>query len=201
MSGDRKRSIRVTHVIHGFKCIAVCQSAVFLMLLLVVWANELLDPPALWFELDPRPPDITRGVLASLVVVMAGVATVASTYFQKKRILYLKKKHCDDPDCRDPKHMVKKTTWWGPVPTGSKIVHCDGCKDLAHYVWKVRGRHEVTTPFLDMISALFVSLSCEFKVGAAFTVPVVQDRDRWNVVVTPVKEERIKLCIFDCFYR
>ncbi len=111
--------------------------------------------------------------------------------FQKDQILYMKKKHCKDPNCRDPNHMVEVTEYWGIIPTGTKTVHCMGCKKLSHYVWKVRGKHETKEPFLDMLTALFVARTCEFSVGSSFVVPVVQDRDRWYVTVTAVKEQKV----------
>ena len=120
--------------------------------------------------------------------------------FQKGSIMYFKKKHCKVKGCTNPAHMIKKTKWWGPFPSGTEVVHCPGCKNLKHYVWRLIYHHKVSTPFLDMISALFAARNCDFDVGASFVVPLVQARDRWDVTVTVAKEERIKVKAgtFDC---
>jgi hypothetical protein len=45
-----------------------------------------------------------------------------------------------------------------------------------------------------------VARSASFTVGSSFVVPVVQDRDRWQVTVTALEEDRIKVKAgtFDC---
>jgi hypothetical protein len=113
--------------------------------------------------------------------------------FENGRVLYVKKKHCRDPQCKNPAHMVKETTFWGPIPTGSKTVHCSHCQDRSHYVWLPRYTHEVDTAFLDMLTALFAARSAELKVGTSIVVPLVIDRDRWAITVTSQKEERIEV--------
>ena len=120
--------------------------------------------------------------------------------FQKGEILYTKRKHCKDPKCTNPNHMVRKTTWSGIIPTGSTLVHCAGCKNQQHYVWKVRYCHKVNSGFLDMLGGLFLSRTCDFTIGSSFVVPLVQDRDRWHLTVKSEKEERVKVKAgtFDC---
>lgn len=113
--------------------------------------------------------------------------------FQDGQVLYSKKKHCRDPECKNPAHMVKETTFWGPIPTGSRTVHCRGCKHRVHYVWLLRYTHRIEDVFLDMLTALFTARSAEFKVGTSFVVPLVIDRDRWAITVTARSEERIEV--------
>ncbi len=120
--------------------------------------------------------------------------------FQPGKILYTKLKHCHDPDCRNPKHMIERVKWAGPIPVGKEVVHCPGCDNLEHYVWKVRYKHEVKEQFFDMLSGVFLARTSAFKKGASFIVPVIEDRDRWAVTILCQKDERIKVKAgtFDC---
>jgi hypothetical protein len=63
------------------------QSAGFLLLILLVWTNEIFDFAALWFRLQPSSPDITRGCLASAGVLFGMIITVGNTYLQQRRIV------------------------------------------------------------------------------------------------------------------
>jgi hypothetical protein len=74
-------------IIRGFAYIAFWQGLVFLMLLLLVWANEILDLRAILFNASPRPPDLTRGCIASAGVFLAAIIVVGNTYLQQRRII------------------------------------------------------------------------------------------------------------------
>ncbi len=111
------------------------------------------------------------------------------THFENGKIICYKTKHCKDPNCTNPAHMVEEGGWF----SAPKKVHCPGCKDIKHYYWKVMKEHQVKETFLDMLTALYVARSANFTTGAAFVVPVVQDSNLWNVTVTVGRQEKITL--------
>jgi len=120
--------------------------------------------------------------------------------FTTDRILYVKKKHCRDPACTNPAHMVQPKMPLGILPRPGPPTHCTGCDDPRHAVWTLRYTHEVQTAFLDVLSALFAARAGDFTVGQSFIVPVVEDRDRWHVTVTSLADETVtvKAGSFDC---
>lgn len=71
----------------GFAWIALWQLLVFLLLLLLVWVDELLDLAALLFDVPPREPNLVRGCLASAGVLLGAVVLVGNTYLQQRRIV------------------------------------------------------------------------------------------------------------------
>lgn len=71
----------------GYAYVAVWQWAAFMILLLLVWVNELLNIPSLLFDTPKRPPDIIRGCIASAGVLVTGIITVGNTYIQQRRIV------------------------------------------------------------------------------------------------------------------
>lgn len=70
-----------------FLYIAIWQGLIFLMLLCLVWVNEVLDLPNLIYGAPPSPPDwIAAGTLSVGVVVVAFIS-IAYSYQQHKRVL------------------------------------------------------------------------------------------------------------------
>ena len=86
----RRRASERTLVLavkNGFSYIAAWQFAGFTLLLLLVWANEVLDLASLLFGAAPTPPSIVRGCLASAGVLLAAVIVVGNTYLQQRSII------------------------------------------------------------------------------------------------------------------
>lgn len=81
------RSVKLSRwsVARGFAYIALWQCAVFLILILLVWVNEVYDLTALWFGASASPPDLTRGCLASAAMLMGLIIVVGNTYLQQQR--------------------------------------------------------------------------------------------------------------------
>lgn len=59
----------------------------FLMLVLLVWLNEIMDLAALWFGSPPSPPSVFRGCVLTIGTIVVAVVTVGHTYLQQKQII------------------------------------------------------------------------------------------------------------------
>ncbi|MEM7167111.1 MAG: DUF3108 domain-containing protein [Planctomycetota bacterium] len=110
---------------------------------------------------------------------------------------YWKVKHCKTPNCQDPKHMVKATTYaMGFIPWGSEKRHCtdSGCGHLEHRVWRLRKEHTLQQPHVDLLTAIYVARNLSFEPGAEpQVVPVISDRHLWNVKVSARSEKQLKI--------
>jgi len=72
---------------HAFGYVAFWQLLSFMILLLLVWVNALLDLSALFWGATPRQPDLSRTCLASAGVIFAAFVTIGHTYLQQRRIV------------------------------------------------------------------------------------------------------------------
>ena len=70
-----------------FAYIGFWQFMTFIMLILLVWVNEVRDMPALLFNTDPQDINIFRGFLLTAAVLVAAIVTIGNTYLQQKRVL------------------------------------------------------------------------------------------------------------------
>ena len=70
-----------------FAYIGFWQFLTFIMLLLVVWVNELRDVPALLFGTTQHGPNIFRGCILSAGVFLTAAVTIGNTYAQQRRVL------------------------------------------------------------------------------------------------------------------
>ena len=70
-----------------FAYIGFWQFLTFIMLILVVWVNEVQDMPALLFSAEPQDANIFRGCLLTAGVLVAAIVTIGNTYLQQKRVL------------------------------------------------------------------------------------------------------------------
>lgn len=86
MAGFSEKRL-VLNVSSGFSYVALWQGAGFLILVLLVWVNELTDFPALMAGRPPSPPDIFRGCLSSAGVFFAAIITIGQTYLQQRNIV------------------------------------------------------------------------------------------------------------------
>jgi hypothetical protein len=121
--------------------------------------------------------------------------------FEPGKICYIKLKHCHDPACRNPAHMVPPKSLFNLPSVATGMRHCDGCDDPRHSVWRLLYTHEVQDdPFLDLLTAFYMAREGGFEPGRAFTLPVVEDRDRWHVIVSVGKPEKVTVeaGTFDC---
>lgn len=59
----------------------------FVILVLVVWLNEMIDISSLWFGGPASEMNVFRGCMLSVVASVVGIVTVGHTYLQQKRII------------------------------------------------------------------------------------------------------------------
>jgi hypothetical protein len=71
----------------SFASIAVWQSVTFMLLLLFVWASELLDAPAHLFGCEPTPFNLYRVSILTLGILAAGIVAIGHTYEQQRNLL------------------------------------------------------------------------------------------------------------------
>jgi len=70
-----------------FAYIGFWQFLTFIMLILLVWVNEVRDMPALLFNTSPQDVNIFRGCLLTAGVLVAAIVAIGNTYLQQKRVL------------------------------------------------------------------------------------------------------------------
>jgi hypothetical protein len=87
---ERKISVRRD----SFTSIAVWQVVTFSLLLLFVWASELLDAPAHLFGSAPTPFSIYRVSVLTLGILAAAIVAVGHTYEQQRGLLRRLLKTC-----------------------------------------------------------------------------------------------------------
>jgi len=71
----------------GFFMVAFWQLMVFVMLILVIWANEMLNLSSLWFNTSSEDPNFYRGCALTISVIIIAIVTVGQTHLQQKRII------------------------------------------------------------------------------------------------------------------
>ncbi|NQT94591.1 MAG: hypothetical protein HQ559_17680 [Lentisphaerae bacterium] len=86
MGPERKRHV-VIAVRRGYSHIAMWQWATLLVLLLLIWANEILDLPAAYFDMTPRPFDLFRACMSTAAVLVIGIVLVGHTYVQQQQVV------------------------------------------------------------------------------------------------------------------
>ena len=67
--------------------VAAWQFMAFILLLCLVWVNEILDLPALFFHASPASVDLIRACTLSSAVILCAIIAVGNTYVQQKHIL------------------------------------------------------------------------------------------------------------------
>ena len=70
-----------------FAYIGFWQFMTFIMLILLVWVNEVRDMPALIFDTTPQDVNIYRGCMLTAGVLVAAIVAIGNTYLQQKRVL------------------------------------------------------------------------------------------------------------------
>ena len=70
-----------------FAYIAFWQLMTFIILILLVWINELRDVATVIFNAPPSEVNIFRGCILTAAVLLAAVITVGNTYLQEQRVV------------------------------------------------------------------------------------------------------------------
>lgn len=71
----------------GLSAVAFWQLMTFLVLLLLIWLNEIIDLAGLWFGASPSPPSVFRGCVLTIGTIVVAIVTVGHTYMQQKQII------------------------------------------------------------------------------------------------------------------
>ena len=83
----KKKKTLVLAIKHGFAYIALWQFLGFLLLVLMVWANEFIDFAAFFFHVAAQAPNYIRACLSSAAIILAGIIVVGNTYNQQHKII------------------------------------------------------------------------------------------------------------------
>lgn len=71
----------------GFFVTAFWQFMSFIMLILLIWVDEVLDLSNLWFGISPGHPHFFRGCVLTIVILAIAIITIGHTYLQQQHIL------------------------------------------------------------------------------------------------------------------
>jgi uncharacterized membrane protein (DUF485 family) len=71
----------------GLFRVAVWQLLAFLLLIVLIWVNEVYDLAGLWFGMPCRPMSLFRGAVLTIATIVVALITVGHTYLQQKRII------------------------------------------------------------------------------------------------------------------
>ncbi|MDD5482466.1 MAG: hypothetical protein PHP98_02260 [Kiritimatiellae bacterium] len=82
---NKNESVRLPR--DPFAYIAFWQLMTFLILILLVWINELRDGVAIFFSEPPQGFSIFRACLLTALVLLAAIIAVGNTYLQQRRVL------------------------------------------------------------------------------------------------------------------
>jgi hypothetical protein len=69
--------------------ILILESVAFLVIVVIIWLDELLDLPHLLFQAPPTPVRVQEGLLESILTMMVGIGVVSVTWRAFRRIEYL----------------------------------------------------------------------------------------------------------------
>jgi hypothetical protein len=70
-----------------FSYIAFWQMLTFVLLILLVWYNELTDLPSIVFDTPPAKANVLQGCIMTAFILFAAIVVVGNTFLQEKRIL------------------------------------------------------------------------------------------------------------------
>lgn len=102
----RNKALRLS-ASNDFSYIALWQGAGFLLLILLVWFNELVDIPSLFAQRPESPPDLIRGCISTAGVLFAAIITIGHTYVQQRNIVSGMLTLC----CYCQKIQINQTVW------------------------------------------------------------------------------------------
>lgn len=92
-----------------FAWVALWQFAVFSLLITLIWVNEVLDLPSLFFHQPSSPVDVFGASVLTICALLCAIITVGHTYLQQKRIIHGLLHVCS----RCSKIQIDEDTWQG----------------------------------------------------------------------------------------
>lgn len=85
MNNNKNDSVKLPK--DPFAYIAFWQLMTFIILILLVWINELKDGASIFFEESPHEFSIFRVCVLTAFVLVAAIITIGNTYLQQQRVL------------------------------------------------------------------------------------------------------------------
>ncbi len=82
-----KTDLRTSRMLHGFEIIAAWQFAAFIVLLLLIWINEIFNLAAMVYGTEQHEPNYFSAVLLSAFVIIMAIVIVGQTYMKQKQII------------------------------------------------------------------------------------------------------------------
>lgn len=70
-----------------FAYIAIWQLLTFIVLILLIWINELRDGALIFFQVAPSEVNIFRGFILTAAVLVTAIITIGNTYIQQQRVV------------------------------------------------------------------------------------------------------------------
>ena len=83
----KKKATLVLALKHGFAYIAFWQFTGFIILILLVWANEFIDFASFFFGVAEQAPNYVRACLSTAAIIISAIIVVGNTYSQQNRII------------------------------------------------------------------------------------------------------------------
>ena len=59
----------------------------FILLIVIIWVDEVMDLSNLWFGIRPENPNFYKGCSLTIVVLCIAVITIGNTYIHQKRLI------------------------------------------------------------------------------------------------------------------
>ena len=82
---NKDRPIKIPK--NPFAYVAFWQLMTFIILILLVWINELRDGAAVFFEIKQEEFNIFRAFVLTACILVVAVITIGNTYLQQQRVL------------------------------------------------------------------------------------------------------------------
>ena len=81
----KSNSISLKH--DGFFMTAFWQLMAFVMMILLIWVDEVLDLSNLWFGIGPGHPNFFKGCALTIGILCIAIIAIGHTYIQQKHII------------------------------------------------------------------------------------------------------------------
>jgi len=83
--GMNNKTLLLKH--DGVFTTAFWQLMSFILLIVIIWIDEVLDLSNLWFGMRPEHPNFYKGCSLTIVVLSIAVITIGNTYIHQKRLI------------------------------------------------------------------------------------------------------------------
>jgi hypothetical protein len=110
--------------------ILILESAAFLLIVAIIWLDELLDLPHILFRAPPTPVRVQEGLLESILTLIVGISVVSVTWRAFRRIEYLES-------------LIVMCAWCRRVREGGEWLTVEAFLERQHHAQTTHGICEV----------------------------------------------------------